>query len=147
MDQCLKAGSLKKQSNTAAAESGRASEPQASTSSSQEFQGTECNVPDTMPLLHSSNVTGAGSMRSKKWKYYESYLSSGFTSNNDVNAPDAQCILCNKVLLNCSMSPAKTTKASSNDSSRMYIQENKFLQVEASDSYKLSKPDHQRCKN
>jgi hypothetical protein len=67
----------------AAAENEETSEPQASASSSQEFQGTECNVPDTMPLLHSSIVTSAGSTISKKWKYCESYLSFGFTSIDD----------------------------------------------------------------
>jgi hypothetical protein len=60
MDQWPKGGSLKKQSSTAAAESEEANEPQASKSSSQEFKDTECNAPDTTPLLRSSIVKGAG---------------------------------------------------------------------------------------
>jgi hypothetical protein len=46
-----------------------ASKPQASTSSSQEFQGTECNVPNTAPLFRSSIVTSVGSTLSKARKY------------------------------------------------------------------------------
>jgi hypothetical protein len=106
MERWLKGGSLKKQSSTDAAETEGASETQASTPSSQEFQDTECNVRDTTPLLRSS-ITSAGSMISKRRKYCESYLSFGFTSIGDVNAPDAKSILCNKVLSNGSMFPAK----------------------------------------
>jgi hypothetical protein len=107
MDWWLKGGSFKKQSSMAAAESKEGTEPQASISSSQEFQGTECNVPDTKPLMCSSTVTGAGRTTSKNRKYCEYYVSSGFTCIGDVSAPDAQYYLCNKRLSNGFMFPAK----------------------------------------
>jgi hypothetical protein len=104
MDWWLTGGSLKKQSSMAATESERASETQVSMS---EFQGTKCNVPDTMSLLCSSIATSARSMISKKWEYCESYSCFGFISTGDVSAPDMQCILCKKVLSNGSMFPAE----------------------------------------
>jgi hypothetical protein len=99
-------GQFKEATSMAAAESEKASETQASTPLCQEFQDTKCNVPHTMSLLCSSIVTSAG----RKCKNCESYLCFGFTSTDDIITPDMQCILCNKLLLNCSIFPSKLQK-------------------------------------
>lgn len=43
----------------------------------------------------------------KKRKYDSSYLLLGFTATGNSEAPDALCILCNKILSNSSLAPAK----------------------------------------
>ena len=50
-----------------------------------------------------SSLTSAG----KKRKYDESYLSLGFTKIGRADAPDAQCVVCHKILANSSLAPAK----------------------------------------
>ena len=44
---------------------------------------------------------------SKKRKYDESYLSFGFSTVGNVDAPDAQCVVCHKILSNSSLAPSK----------------------------------------
>ncbi|GFR06556.1 zinc finger BED domain-containing protein 5 [Trichonephila clavata] len=43
----------------------------------------------------------------KRRKYDTSCLSFGFTSTGEEEAPDAVCLLCNKILANSSLAPAK----------------------------------------
>jgi hypothetical protein len=43
----------------------------------------------------------------KKRRHDESYLSFGSTSIGNKDSPDTQCVLCNKILSNCSLVPAK----------------------------------------
>jgi hypothetical protein len=43
----------------------------------------------------------------KKWKYCESYLFLEFKRTGDLSAHDAQFVMCNKVLSNSFMCPAK----------------------------------------
>lgn len=105
MDRWLKYGSLKKtdvvSSNAEIAESTDTSilEPAVpSTSSSVQLQ-------PHLPTLPSSNFGQVVS--TKRRKYDTSYLSFGFTSTGDQEAPDAVCLLCNKILANSSLAPAK----------------------------------------
>lgn len=44
---------------------------------------------------------------SKKRKYDESYLSFGFIPVGIAENPDGQCVICNKILFNSSLAPAK----------------------------------------
>uniref|UniRef100_A0A674KES1 BED-type domain-containing protein n=1 Tax=Terrapene triunguis TaxID=2587831 RepID=A0A674KES1_9SAUR len=48
----------------------------------------------------------AGVKRPKR-KYDESYLSFGFTCVGNKDVPDAKCVVCNKILANSSLAPAK----------------------------------------
>ncbi|GFX88835.1 zinc finger BED domain-containing protein 5 [Trichonephila clavipes] len=58
-----------------------------------------------LPTLPSSNF---GQMvSSKRRKYDTSYLSFGFTSIGDKEAPDVVCLLCNKLSANISLAPVK----------------------------------------
>jgi hypothetical protein len=58
-----------------------------------------------------SSSSGIDSSRiaesSKKLRYSDSYLSLGCTHTGDEIAPDGLCVLCNNVLPNSSMLPAK----------------------------------------
>ncbi|GBM95832.1 Zinc finger BED domain-containing protein 5 [Araneus ventricosus] len=107
MDRWLENGSLKKtdvvSSNAEIAESKdtRAAilEPaMQSTSSSVQLQ-------PHLPTLPSSNFGQVVS--TKRRKYDTSYLSFGFTSTGNEEAPDAVCLLCNKILANSSLAPTK----------------------------------------
>ncbi|GBO00161.1 hypothetical protein AVEN_130801-1 [Araneus ventricosus] len=100
MDHWLENGSLKKtdvvSSNAEIAESKDTAilEPaMQSTSSSVQLQ-------PHLPTLPSSNFGQVVS--TKRCKYDTSYLSFGFTSNGNEEAPDAVCLLCNKILANSS---------------------------------------------
>jgi len=44
---------------------------------------------------------------SKKRKYDESYLQFGFSPVGTVEKPDGQCVICNVILQNSSLAPAK----------------------------------------
>ncbi|GBO20835.1 Zinc finger BED domain-containing protein 5 [Araneus ventricosus] len=101
MDRWLENGSLKKadvvSSNAEIAESKDTAilEPaMQSTSSSVQLQ-------PHLPTLLSSNFGQVVS--TKRRKYDTSYLSSGFTSTGNEEAPDAVCLLCNKILANSSL--------------------------------------------
>ena len=58
-----------------------------------------------LPTLPSSDFGQV--VLTKKRKYDTSYLSFGFTKTGDEDAPDAVCLLCNKILANSSLAPAK----------------------------------------
>jgi hypothetical protein len=91
MDRWLQRGSLSKQSRTAAVSTGVTDVK----SESQCF---------TSP----SNIGSYGTpVSSTKRKYSDSYFSLGFTYTGDESAPDVLCVLCNEVLPNSSMLPAR----------------------------------------
>uniref|UniRef100_K7FPI3 BED-type domain-containing protein n=1 Tax=Pelodiscus sinensis TaxID=13735 RepID=K7FPI3_PELSI len=46
-------------------------------------------------------------LTNKKRRYCEDYLAFGFTSNENEDAPGAQCVVCNKILSNSCLVPAK----------------------------------------
>ncbi|CAM4563775.1 unnamed protein product, partial [Caretta caretta] len=58
------------------------------------------------PLKYIKKQEEAGVKRPKR-KYDESYLSFSFTCVGNKDVPDAQCIMCNKILENSSLAPAK----------------------------------------
>jgi hypothetical protein len=57
---------------------------------------TECNV------SKEKDINSA-----KRRKYFDSYLSMGFTEDGDETSPCTVCILCNEVLQNSSVAPSK----------------------------------------
>uniref|UniRef100_K7FH88 BED-type domain-containing protein n=1 Tax=Pelodiscus sinensis TaxID=13735 RepID=K7FH88_PELSI len=55
-----------------------------------------------------SNIfTETSKLTNKKRRYCEDYLVFGFTSNGNEDAPGAQCVVCNKILSNSCLVPAK----------------------------------------
>uniref|UniRef100_K7G4R7 DUF4371 domain-containing protein n=1 Tax=Pelodiscus sinensis TaxID=13735 RepID=K7G4R7_PELSI len=55
-----------------------------------------------------SNIfTETSKLTNKKRRYCEDYLAFGFTSNGNEDAPGAQCVVCNKILSNSCLVPAK----------------------------------------
>jgi hypothetical protein len=85
----------------------------------------------------------------QKWKYKDSYLSLGFTLVGDEIFPDAFCVMCNKVLLNISMLPAKlrtyrdTNHPAYKDKNILFF----FFQKQARVISKLSEPYGGKFKN
>ncbi|GBL84036.1 Zinc finger BED domain-containing protein 5 [Araneus ventricosus] len=61
-----------------------------------------------LPTVPSSNFGQVVS--TKRRKYDTSYVSFGFTSTGNEEAPDAFCLLCNKILPNSSLAPTKLLK-------------------------------------
>ncbi|GBM23703.1 Zinc finger BED domain-containing protein 5 [Araneus ventricosus] len=105
MDRWLENGSLKKtdvvSSNAEIAKTKDTAilEPaMQSTSSSVQLQ-------PHLPTLPSSNFGQVVS--TKRRKYDTSYLSFRFTNTGNEEAPDAVCLLCNKILANSSLAPTK----------------------------------------
>jgi hypothetical protein len=94
MDHWLKRGSLIKHGSTTTISSG--------------ITGVEGEYQHFMLPTSISSLGPAGS--STKQKYNGYYLSLGFTYTGDETASDALCVLCNKVLPNSSMLPAKLHK-------------------------------------
>lgn len=58
-------------------------------------------------ILSSDRLQREELKSSKKRKYDESYLSFGFIPIGSAEHPDGQCVICNKILLNSSLAPAK----------------------------------------
>lgn len=57
--------------------------------------------------MSNSNKIAIFSIKIKRRKYDESYLSFGFTYFENQDAPHAQCVLCKKILSNSSLAPNK----------------------------------------
>lgn len=65
------------------------------------------DLPMMQPKPKNFLKLSSSSNGSKKRKYAEGYLSLGFSHVGNADAPDAQCILCHKILSNSSLVPAK----------------------------------------
>ncbi|GBM64917.1 Zinc finger BED domain-containing protein 5 [Araneus ventricosus] len=102
MDRWLENGSLKKtdvvSSNAESKDTAILEPAMQSTSSSVQLQ-------PHLPTPPSSNFGQVAS--TKRRKYDTSYLSFGFTSTGNEEAPNAVCLLCNKILANSSLAPTK----------------------------------------
>ncbi|GBM24048.1 hypothetical protein AVEN_34004-1 [Araneus ventricosus] len=98
MDRWLENGSLKKTDvvscNAESKDTAILEPAMQSTSSSVQLQ-------PHLPTLPSSNFGQVVS--TKRRKYDTSYLSFGYTSTGNEEAPDAVCLLCNKILANSSL--------------------------------------------
>jgi hypothetical protein len=91
MDQWLQRCSLSKQSRTAAV-----------------ITGVTAVKIESQCFTSPSNIGSYGTPESsKKRKYSDSYFSLGFTYTGDESAPDVLCVLCNEVLPNSSVLPAR----------------------------------------
>lgn len=60
-----------------------------------------------LPMIQIEPSNFIKSSGCKKRKYDESYLSLGFSKVGNADAPDAQCVVCHKILSNSSLVPAK----------------------------------------
>ncbi|GBM84907.1 hypothetical protein AVEN_23708-1 [Araneus ventricosus] len=66
---------------------------------------TSVQLQPHLPTLPSSNFGQVVS--TKRRKYDATYLLFGCTSTGNEEAPDAVCLLCNKILANSSLAPTK----------------------------------------
>ena len=60
-----------------------------------------------MQLTPSNFINLSSGIKSRQQKYDKSYLSFGFSTVGNADAPDAQCVVCHKILSNSSLVPAK----------------------------------------
>ena len=109
MDRWLKKTGIRKESGITRSDESKTSsveETEASESAAQPSATTRPSLIHVQNKKSSSSCSGQQPAK-KKRKYDPCYLSYGFTKIGDEEAPDVICILCDTILANSSMAPAK----------------------------------------